>query len=62
MLGKIIGATIGNQVAKSTRGIGGPTGAALGFILPAVIRRISIPTMLALGAGGYLAKRMAEKR
>lgn len=61
MIDKIIGALIGGQVAKQTRGIGGPAGAALGFIAPAILRRISIPGMLVLAAGGYAAKRMAEK-
>ena len=52
MIGKIITAAIGNQVAKNTRGIGGPAGAAIGFIAPALLRRISLPAMLAVAAGG----------
>lgn len=61
MIGKIITAVIGNQVAKNTRGIGGPAGAAIGFIAPAILRRISIPAMLAVAAGGYAAKKLGEK-
>lgn len=61
MIGKIIGAVIGGQVAKQARGISGPTGAALGFIAPALLRRVSIPSMLALAAGGYAAKKYAKK-
>lgn len=61
MIGKLIGAAIGGQVAKQARGISGPTGAVLGFIAPAILRRVSIPGMLALAAGGYAAKKYAEK-
>lgn len=61
MIGKIITAAIGNKVAKNTRGIGGPAGAAIGFIAPAILRRVSLPAMLALAAGGYAAKKLGEK-
>ena len=61
MIGKIITAAIGNQVAKNTRGIGGPAGAAIGFIAPALLRRISLPAMLAVAVGGYAAKKLGEK-
>ena len=61
MIGKIIGAFVGNKVAKQTRGLGGGAGAALGVVAPMLLRRISLPTMLALGAGGYAAKKLAEK-
>lgn len=61
MIGKLIGAAIGGQVAKNARGISGPAGAAIGFIAPALLRRVSLPAMLALAAGSYAAKRFAEK-
>lgn len=61
MIGKIITAAIGNKIAKNTRGIEGSTGAALGFIAPMVLRRLSMPAMLALAAGGYAAKKLGEK-
>lgn len=61
MIGKLIGAAIGNQVAKQTRGLGGPAGMAIGFIAPALLRRASLPGMLALAAGGYAAKKYAER-
>lgn len=61
MIGKIIGAVIGGQVAKNTRGLDGPAGAAIGFIAPAILRRVSLPGMLALAAGGYAAKKYAER-
>ncbi|MXP27690.1 hypothetical protein GRI58_02490 [Porphyrobacter algicida] len=62
MLGKIIGAFVGGRVAEKTSGVGGPTGAALGVLAPAILRRLSIPGMLALAAGGYIAKRIDERK
>ena len=62
MIGKIIGAFVGDKVAKQTRGVGGATGAALGVVATTLIRRMSIPAMIALGAGGYLAKKYASKQ
>lgn len=61
MIGKIIGAFIGSKVAQHTRGIEGPTGAALGAFAPVLLRRLSWPAIAALGVGGYLAKRMADR-
>ncbi len=61
MIGKLIGAFAGNQIAKQTRGgIGGPAGAALGFAAPMLLRRISLPTLALLGAGGYFAKKYLD--
>lgn len=62
MLGKIIGAFVGGKVAERSRGIGGPTGAALGVLAPMVLRRVSWPAMLAIGAGGYLAKKLGDQK
>ncbi|MEW4448748.1 hypothetical protein [Qipengyuania sp. JC766] len=61
MLGKMIGALVGGKLAQNTRGISGPTGVAAGFIVPAVLRRLSLPGMLAIGAGAYVAKKLGEK-
>ena len=61
MIGKILGAFVGGKVAQRTRGIQGPTGAALGVLAPAILRRLSWPAMLALGLGGYLAKTLANR-
>ena len=61
MIGKLIGAALGGQVAKNARGISGPAGAAIGFLAPALLRRFSLPGMLALAAGSYAAKKFAEK-
>lgn len=61
MIGKVLGAFVGGKVAQHVRGIEGPTGAALGVLAPALIRRLSWPTMIALGVGGYLAKQVVDR-
>ncbi len=61
MIGKLIGAYVGDKIAKQVRGVEGATGAALGVLAASVLRRMSLPMMLALAAGGYAAKVMSEK-
>lgn len=61
MIGKIIGAFVGSKAAKQTSAIGGPTGAALGVVAPMILRRVSIPAMLAIAAGGYAMKKLNER-
>ena len=61
MIGKVIGAFVGDRLAKKTSAVGGAGGAALGVVAAAVLRRMSLPAMLAIGAGGYLAKKMSDK-
>lgn len=61
MIGKIIGAYAGDRLAKQTKSVGGASGAALGVVAAAVLRRMSLPAMLALGAGGYVAKKLYER-
>ena len=60
MIGKVVGAFVGGKVAQHVRGIEGPTGAALGVLAPALLRRLSWPAMIALGVGGYLAKKAID--
>ncbi|MBX7527593.1 hypothetical protein [Qipengyuania vesicularis] len=64
MIGKIIGAYAGDKLAKKVDGfgIGGAGGAALGVVAASVLRRMSLPAMLALGAGGYVAKKILDKK
>ncbi len=62
MLKRIIGAAIGAKLAKNSPAVGGATGAALGAAVPWVIGRLSLPGMIALGIGGYAAKRYMERR
>ncbi|NVD44990.1 hypothetical protein [Qipengyuania atrilutea] len=60
MIGKVIGAFVGDKLAKKTGDIDGATGAVLGVVATTVLRRMSLPAMLAIGAGGYLAKKLGE--
>jgi hypothetical protein len=62
MLKKIIGAAIGAKLAKNSPAVGGATGAALGAAVPWVLGRLSLPGMIALAAGGYVAKRYMDSR
>ena len=62
MFGKIIGAIAGSKIAESTRGIGGPGGAALGIGAATIAKRLSIPALLAITAGGYVAKKYWTKK
>lgn len=62
MFGKIIGAVAGSKMADSARGIGGPGGAILGIGAASLARRLSIPALLVLGAGGYFFKKHMDKK
>lgn len=61
MLSKIVGATIGGNIAKKTKNIGGTTGAEIGAAAPIVLSRLSIPAMVAMGVGGYFVKKYLDK-
>ena len=62
MIGKIVGAVLGGSIASQTRSIGGPTGAMIGAAVPFVLRRMSIPGMIALGVGGYAVKKYLDRK
>ena len=62
MLKKIIGGVVGAKLAKRSPKISGTTGAALGAAVPLVLARASLPAMVALGVGGYFAKRWYDKK
>lgn len=62
MLGKIIGAVAGSKMAESTRGIGGTSGALLGIGAASLARRLSLPALIVMGAGGYLFKKHMDKK
>ncbi len=62
MIGKIIGAAAGAKAAQQTSSIGGPLGAALGAAAPFVLRKMSIPAILAVAAGGYAIKKFTENK
>ena len=62
MLKKIIGGVVGAKLAKKSPKMSGTTGAALGAAVPLVLARASLPAMVALGVGGYFAKRWFDKK
>ena len=61
MIGKIIGAFVGDRIARQTSGVGGATGAVMGVAATSLFRRMSIPAMIAIAAGGYALKKLADK-
>ncbi|QFT76912.1 hypothetical protein [Erythrobacter sp. THAF29] len=62
MLKNVIGAVLGSKLAPKSPTTGSATGAMLASAVPFVLSRFSIPTMLAVGAGGYLIKRHLDKK
>lgn len=61
MIGKLIGAFAGSKLAENTRSIGGPAGAVLGVGAATIARRLSLPALVAITAGGYLFSKYQEK-
>lgn len=62
MLGKILGAVAGSQVAQHVRGIDGTGGAVLGVAATSVLRRLGPVGLVAAAVGGYALKKHLEKR
>ena len=62
MLRSLIGAAVGSKLAKRYPVLGGTTGVVAARAVPFLLKRISIPAMLAMGAGGYLAKRYFDEK
>ncbi len=62
MLGKIIGAAAGAAAGNATSGMTGAKGAIAGTLAVAAARRMGVLGLLAAGAGGYLLKRMKDKK
>ena len=61
MIRRMIGAAIGASVAKRHPAAGGATGAMLATAVPFIISRVSLPAMVVMGVGGYVAKRYLDK-
>lgn len=61
MIGKLIGAAAGAQVAKQSKNIGGIGGAAIGALAVPFVSRLRIPVLLALGAGAYAFKKLTDE-
>jgi hypothetical protein len=58
MIGKIAGAVLGRKLAsRNAEG----KGTLIGFVAPVILRRISPPIAIALGAG-WAAKKLWERR
>ena len=62
MIGKIVGAMAGSRIARANPGIDSQTGAVLGVAAATLARRLSIPALVMLTAGGYLLKRYVDGR
>ena len=62
MIGKVIGGIAGAKAADHIRGINEPGGALLGIGAATLARRLSLPAMLAIAAGGYALKRRKDKQ
>ena len=62
MIGKIIGGLAGAKMAEKTSKLGGTGGALLGAAAVGVARRLSLPALIALGAGGYAYKKYSERK
>lgn len=62
MFSKIIGAIAGAKISQDVRGIGGSGGAALGVAAATIAKRLSIPALILISAGGYFAKKYFEKK
>lgn len=60
MIGKLIGAAAGSQIAKKSKDIGGIGGAAIGALAVPMITRMSIPALLLMGAGAYAFKKLTD--
>lgn len=62
MIGKILGGVAGAKAAKGSRGVGKPRGALMGMASVALLRRMSLPVLVAAAAGGYVLKKRNDKR
>ena len=62
MIGKILGAVVGEKLAQHTSRIGGPGGALLGAGAVSVARRLGPFGLVAAAIGGYALKRHLDKK
>jgi hypothetical protein len=61
MLGKLIGAAIGQQAARHIGGVNGTGGALLGLGAAAVLRRLGPAGLIVAAAGSYALKRHRDR-
>lgn len=62
MLRKIVGAIAGKKAAEHTRAMGGTSGALLGMAGASLLKRMSLPGLVAVTVGGYAFKKWKNKR
>ena len=62
MIGKILGGIAGKQIADHTSGVSGTTGIVAGALAGSILRRASIPALIAVTAGGYAFKKYKERK
>jgi hypothetical protein len=62
MLGKILGAVAGKKAAEQTSALGGTGGALLGMAGATMLKRMSLPGLIAVTVGGYALKKWKNKR
>jgi hypothetical protein len=62
MLGKILGAFAGKKAAEQTSGLGGASGALLGMAGATMLKRMSLPGLIAVTVGGYALKKWKNGR
>lgn len=61
MIGKILGAIVGQRAAKHVGGVSGTGGALLGVGAAALARRLGPVGLAVVAAGGYALKRRRDK-
>ena len=61
MIGKILAGIAGARAGRNTE-VGGAGGALLGIAGASLFRRLSLPALLAVTAGGYALKKWSDQR
>jgi hypothetical protein len=62
IIGAVVGAKLAGKTPKANSAAGATTGAIAAPAIPFVISRLSLPSLIAIGAGSYLLKRHHEKQ
>ncbi|QYE36202.1 MULTISPECIES: hypothetical protein [Sphingosinicellaceae] len=62
MLGRLVSMIAGRSIARTIGGAAsGPAGAAIGVLLPTVLRRMGPQGMIVAALGGYVVKKAMKK-
>lgn len=62
MIRTILGAVAGAKAAEHTSKVGGAGGALLGVAAVSLFRRLSLPALIVVTAGGYALKKWNDQR